>query len=94
MDFQVLVVSEVEKPSSYLCLSYTEVEGRLEASLSSKKCIREAERPHQANVTSTGPCILPLTQENGADKASKTSQKTFSYQITACLALVSRQLLV
>ena len=86
-------MSEVGKPSSYLCLAYTEVEGRLEASLSYKKC-SNSERPHEANVSSSGPCILPLTQENAADKASKMSQKTFSYQITACLALLSRQLLV
>jgi len=89
---QVLVVSEVGKPSSYLCLAYTEVEGRLEASLSYKKC-NTRERP-QANVSSSGPCILPLTQENGDTSPSSASQKVLflSYQITTCLALVSRQL--
>ena len=98
---QVLVVSEVGKPSSYLCLSYTEVEGRLEASLSYKKC-SNSERPN-ANVSSSGPCILPLTQENGdITSPSSASQKSLfkesldllylSYPITACLALVSRHL--
>ena len=98
---QVLVVSEVGKPSSYLCLSYTEVEGRLEASLSYKKC-SNSERPN-ANVSSSGPCILPLTQENGdSTSPSSASQKSLfkesldllylSYPITACLALVSRHL--
>ena len=86
------MVSEVGKPSSYLCLAYTEVEGRLEASLSYKKC-NTRERP-QANVSSSGPCILPLTQENGDTSPSSASQKIWflSYQITTCLALVSRQL--
>ena len=89
----MLVVSEVGKPSSYLCLAYTEVEGRLEASLSYKKC-SNSERPHEANVSSSGPCILPLTQENGDTSPSSASQKIWflSYQITTCLALVSRQL--
>ena len=86
------MVSEVGKPSSYLCLAYTEVEGRLEASLSYKKCSNR-ERP-QANVSSSGPCILPLTQENGDTSPSSASQTIWflSYQITTCLALVSRQL--
>ena len=86
------MVSEVGKPSSYLCLAYTEVEGRLEASLSYKKCSNSV-RPH-ANVSSSGPCILPLTQENGDTSASSAPQKIsfLSYQITTCLALVSRQL--
>ena len=96
---QVLVVSEVGKPSSYLCLAYTEVEGRLEASLSYKKCNRN-NMAGQANVSSSGPCILPLTQENGGDTSSKSSasqknlfrEPLFSYQITACLALVYRHL--
>ena len=97
---QVLVVSEVGKPSSYLCLSYTEVEGRLEASLSYKKC-SNSERPN-ANVSSSGPCILPLTQENGdSTSPSSASQKSLfkeshllylSNPIAACLALVSRHL--
>ena len=82
-------MSEVGKPSSgYLCLAYTEVEGRLEASLSYKKC-SNSERPN-ANVSSSGPCILPLTQENGDTSPSSASQKFLSYQITTCLALVSR----
>ena len=89
------MVSEVGKPSSYLCLSYTEVEGRLEASLSYKRCISTSERPN-ANVSSSGPCILPLTQENGeASSQSSASQKSLlnlSYRIAACLALVSRHI--
>ena len=87
------MVSEVGKPSSYLCLAYTEVEGRLEASLSYKKCSNR-ERPHEANMSSSGPCILPLTQESGDTSPSSASQNIWSlpYQITTCLALVSRQL--
>ena len=84
-------MSEVGKPSGYLCLAYTEVEGRLEASLSYKKCTNN---DPLANVSSSGPCILPLTQENGDTSPSSASQKIWflSYQITTCIALVSRQL--
>ena len=81
-------MSEVEKPSGYLCLAYTEVEGRLEASLSYKKCTNN---DPLANVSSSGPCILPLTQDSG-DMSSSNTLNTLSLQITACLALVSRQL--
>ena len=89
---QVLVMSEVGKPSGYLCLAYTEVEGRLEASLSYKKCTNN---DPLANVSSSGPCILPLTQDSGDMSSSSFSShtlNTLSLQITACLALVSRQL--
>ena len=89
-------MSEVGKPSGYLCLAYTEVEGRLEASLSYKKCTNN---DPLANVSSSGPCILPLTQDSGDMSSSSSSSSfsshtlnTLSLQITACLALVSRQL--
>jgi len=86
---QVLVVSEAENPKNYLCLAYTDVDnGRLESSLSAKKCDHIA----SANVSSSGPCILPLTQEGGetsSPSGNLVPSSSIFYLITPCLAFVS-----
>ena len=85
----MLVVSEAENPKNYLCLAYTDVDnGRLESSLSTKKCDHIA----SANISSSGPCILPLTQEGGetsSPSGNLVPSSPIFYLITPCLAFVS-----
>jgi hypothetical protein len=53
----------VSSGGAYLCLAYTEREGRMEAALTAGRCLLT---DPAANISSSGPCILPLTGPEGS----------------------------
>ena len=73
---------------SYQCLDYREREGVVEGRFLSSTCQTNNNNNIYVNISSTGPCILPLTAGENTGTSSSPSRQTFPQSILGCLILV------